>query len=123
MIQKYLFQTWTEEKNCWWLVRDFYKNQLQIELPVYSVDLLEVNKRVSMFAKSLKKDWLRLPEPEINCVVAMGRKQEIIHVGIYVAKDKVLHLIEGFSGKIEKLQQLEKTYKTIRFYQYASPSL
>lgn len=123
MIADYLFQQWTEEKNCWWLVRHYYKNQLNIELPLYCVSVPDFRQRVPLILDSLKKDWQPIPENVINCLVAMGRKSEITHVGICISENKILHMLEGHSGKVEDLSTLRKSFKTINFYKYAGANL
>jgi hypothetical protein len=123
MIFKYLFTQWTVEKNCWWLVRDYYKEQLGIELPLYCVSLPDVRERIPVIIESLKKDWQPIYEPEINCLVGMGRKSEITHVGIYIAKGKILHLIENHTGILESIFSIKTSFKTVNFYKYASSNL
>ena len=117
-MTKYLFQPWTQERSCWWLVRDFYKNELGISLPLYCWEA-QVKKRSDLINTVVEQTcWHDLPEPKKNCVAAMGKNDIIHHVGIYLGEGKVLHLPQNSNGRVETLAALKKQHKTLKFYWY-----
>lgn len=122
-MTKYLFTTWTEEKNCWWLVRDFYQFELGIDLPHYA-DYCSPVARARLFKEHLSAgDWVAIEEPENYSLVAMGRAGRISHVGLWLSEcSKVLHLIQNSTGRVEPLSAISKHFSTIRFYRYEAPN-
>lgn len=118
-VSQYLFMDWTPEKNCLWLVRDFYKENFGITLPNYSKHNQGLVRTKAIKDGLNSPQWVLLDTPQDLCIVAMGRKEQIIHVGIWFAKgEKILHLPEGQSGKIQSIETLKPFFKTIRFYKY-----
>jgi len=121
MIQDYIFQQWTPEKNCWWLVRDYYKKYKRIIIPEYYEGLPTHFEKVKQIKKCLESDWIENFDKEKSCLVAMGRTETIVHVGIWLPEEKkILHLNEGSNCRVETYLQIKNLFSTIKFYNYAS---
>ena len=120
-LSKYLFQHWTIEFNCWWLVCDFYKDKFKISLPHYgwqgsvSEQIKEINGRL----ESGFSGWAEITTPLDGCLVAMGRGGYVFHVGVWLAsQDSVLHIAEKSNGRIETLEALATRHNLFKFYRY-----
>lgn len=101
--------------NCFHFVQEVYKDVFNID-----IDILN-NKEYSreyFFAKYYQEEhnFQELSFPEENNIVWMEKTLKVPHVGIYSDKH-VLHL--GVRGvKIERLNNVLKTYDTVRFYKW-----
>lgn len=122
-MTKYLFTPWSERKNCFWLVRDFYASNLGVALPHYA-DYCPPLERARIMAGNLANAaWRPLEAPENHCLVAMGRGAAITHVGIWLEEpSKVLHLMENQSGRLDGLPILSAQFPTIKFFRYEAPN-
>ncbi len=67
----YIGRQWVNgEQDCWALVRDVYREQLGIELPVIVVDANNLRAVLNTFETSeYLKDWQRIEKPEHLCLV------------------------------------------------------
>ena len=118
-IVDYLFTDWTPTQNCWWLVRDFYKKAFGVTIPNYSKYAQGLAMARVVKNAVAQPDWTRLDTPQDFCVVAMGRKEQITHVGIWIAKEeKILHLVEEQKGKVQSIEALKPYFNTFKFYKY-----
>lgn len=117
-MTKYLFTKWTEEENCWWLVRDYYAEELGVILPQYAWER-DIKKRSNFLKETCTEScWVELLKPEPNCIVVMGRGEVVHHAGIYLGANKVLHLPEKSNGRVESILELGKRNNIIKFYIY-----
>jgi len=120
MIQDYIFEQWTPEKNCWWLVRDYYFKYKETSIPEYYEGLPTHFEKVRQIKKGLESDWIENINKEESCLVAMGRTETIVHVGIWLpCEKKILHLNEGVNCRVETYSQIKKLFPAIKFYKYA----
>jgi cell wall-associated NlpC family hydrolase len=91
--------------DCYGLAIEFYKNEFNIDLPdlFYS----ESNDKLcahSVF-KYLSTKFVLVDEPKFGDIVAIKLHNFIIHVGIYLREDMVLHSIDGSNSCIEDFSQ------------------
>lgn len=102
--------------NCFHFVQDVYKDLFNID-----IDILNNNKeynREYFFTKYYQEEhkFQECAFPEENSIVWMEKTLKVPHVGILSDKH-VLHL--GVRGvKIERLNNVLKTYDTVRFYKW-----
>jgi cell wall-associated NlpC family hydrolase len=95
---KYMIKKYDHKKyNCWHLVVDYYKQELNIDLP----NFVEVNGKtnyniLNTFIKEQSKNWIKLVKPKKNCVLIMTHNFPYAnHIGIYLEDNKILHNLEN----------------------------
>ena len=113
----YLFKQWSEERNCWWLVRDFYR-QLGITLPDYPWES-DIHKRYDMITSvATKQCWQQLDKPVDHCIAVSGKPTN--HCGIYLEatgalrQPMILHLEQNCNGKVDRLDY----FQNLKYYEY-----
>lgn len=128
--QQYLSKKWEigargpDKFDCWGLVYWIYKQHFNVELPSYPcVDALNL-KRVTQVvtSESEQKDWIKLREPNDNCVVALSKNtNHLHHVGMYLDIDGglVLHALDGCNVIAQPLKDLARTgWLRVEFYKH-----
>jgi cell wall-associated NlpC family hydrolase len=83
--------------DCWGLVREVYKNELNIELPSFAGEYEADRKRVyfdSINRVFLREavDWMRVDEAQEFDIAALARFGVVYHTGIALNAQKMLHL-------------------------------
>lgn len=105
--------------DCWGLVRLFYKNELQIDLPSYdnlytNSDSAEVPELLSKY----KDNWLQDNKGAPGDVCLFNIYGEPSHVGIYVGDNKFLHAREGRDSVIDSLDSPQWSKRFQGFFKY-----
>lgn len=98
--------------NCWGLVCEFYHIEKGIELDKFEDDdMRSLDKCYLQYRKNLKEISKRE-----NCIIAFFKNGIIVHVGIMLAGDKVLHTDRR--TMIQPLRDIMnvKQYNEVRFY-------
>ena len=99
--------------NCWGLVCEFYKKEKGVQLDYFSEDdLFSINSKYNEFRKNLKE----IQKPYSGIIVAFFKNNIIKHVGILIAKDRVLH-----TDRVTRIQKLSdvvkaKNYSEVKYY-------
>ena len=85
-ITKYLNRPWISgEADCWALVRDIYRNELNIELPALDVDATNPRAVLKAFADPDNlKPWHPIDKPEHLCIVFFASRVRPSHVAVYL---------------------------------------
>jgi len=105
--------------DCWGLVRLFYRDELNIDLPSYTDNYNGADDPAIMELMSEYKDinWKKQTVPEIGDVCVFNIYGEPCHVGVYIGNSKFMHSREGRDVVIESLdspkwsKRLEGCYK------------
>jgi hypothetical protein len=105
--------------DCWGLVRLFYRDELNIDLPSYTEDYSGADDPAIMELMSEYKDanWKKQSVPETGDVCVFNIYGEPCHVGVYIGNSKFMHSREGRDVVIESLdspkwsKRLEGCYK------------
>ena len=98
--------------NCWGLVCEFYHREKNITLDTFSEnDLRSLNSCFMQYRKELKEI-----EKNKNCMIGFFKKGILVHCGIYLDNDRVLH-----TDRVTRVQNLseivkQKTYTEVKFY-------
>lgn len=98
--------------NCWGLVCEFYHREKGITLDTFSEnDLRNLNCCFMSYRKELKEI-----QKTNNCMVGFFKKGILVHCGIYLDNDRVLH-----TDRVTRVQDLsevvkQKTYTEVKFY-------
>lgn len=98
--------------NCWGLVCEFYHREKEITLDTFSEnDLRNLNYCFMSYRKELKEI-----QKTNNCMIGFFKKGILVHCGIYLDNDRVLH-----TDRVTRVQDLseivkQKTYTEVKFY-------
>lgn len=105
--------------DCWGLVRLFYKQEYDIELPSYLDEYAGAyDARILNMMASYKNNWARLESPEVGSVVLFNILGEPFHVGIYIGDGKFLHAREGRDSVIETIANVKWAKRIEGYYKY-----
>ena len=91
-LERYLERFWSDEYDCWGLVRDYLEHEQGIQIPRVPVDAHDPRAVRREFEHSPVRDMCfeKLEAPVDGCVVEMGRNGRACHVGIWF-EGRVLH--------------------------------
>ena len=108
--------------DCWTLLKDIYKHQLNVEIPdlphININDVYSLRENITN-EKAIRSDWLLLDSPVNLCAVAMSKFNRCVHhVGVFIDIDggKVLHTSPGIGVSFVKLNIIKKDFKTVKYY-------
>jgi len=105
--------------DCWGLVRLFYRNELNIDLPSYIEDYLGANDPcLPEFVKHSKSNWIETKSPKTGDVCVFNILGEPTHVGLYLDKSKFLHSRDGKDSVIESLDSHKWNRRLEGIYTY-----
>ena len=91
--------------SCWGLVRLFYRNEYDIELPdITSVD-------------SMAGAWFSVPVPMAGDIL-LFRTESGPHVGVALNKTEMLHVDECTTSRIENFKGLKWKNRLRKIYRY-----
>lgn len=95
--------------DCWGLIQLFYKRELNIVLPGYT-ECYKTTKDSSIadkiFSESLT-NWENVDEPQNGDVVLCRMRNRPMHVGVYKEPGFMLHIEEGCSPILERLDGIK----------------
>jgi len=100
----------TEEGvDCWGLVRLFYRDELNIDLPSYDTAYYgpSDDERIASLMDLHKGDWSKQDNPKVGDVCVFNILGEPCHVGIYIGNNKFLHSRENRDSVIESLDNVK----------------
>lgn len=98
--------------NCWGLVCEFYHKEKNITLDTFSENDL---RNLNFCFKSYRKELKEIQKTN-NCMIGFFKKGILVHCGIYLDNDRVLH-----TDRVTRVQDLseivkQKTYTEVKFY-------
>lgn len=110
--KKYLFKSFTMgSDDCLGLVRDFYKNEYNINITNFPRDEDWYNKNPNIIEENIEKENFAI----INCIDNVKEGDILVfkngrhgHLGIYLEKDLLLHLPYHKKSLVEKLNKENK---------------
>ena len=107
--------------DCWGLVRLFYKNELNIDLPSY-IDEYDgpYDRNVAGAINAYKDNWETTTTPDVGALVLFNVYGEPAHVGVYVGNGKFLHSREGKDSVIESLTGSKWSKRFEGYYNYSN---
>jgi sulfur carrier protein ThiS len=105
--------------DCWGLVRLFYKNELNIELPSFNTQYaIEDDFRIQELLSQYKEGWQKTETPEPGSAVLFRILGEVTHIGVCVEHNKFLHIRENSDSVLESLDNLKWNKRIEGFYKY-----
>ena len=113
--------------DCWGLVRLFYKQEYDIELPSYTEEYSGAyDTRILEMMDQYKNNWSQVQTPEIGSVIVFNILGEPFHVGIYIGGDKFIHARDGMDSVVESVNSPKWAKRIEGYYKHstqASPVL
>lgn len=107
--------------DCYGLVRLFYKDEFNIELPDYRSFYSSSTDQESVSNAVLTKRSQVLEEvevPEFGDIIIFNIKGYPVHVGIYLEKGDFLHSLSGRDSCIENLRSLTWSRRVDSIWRY-----
>jgi len=109
--------------DCWGLVRLFYRNEFNIDLPSYIENYTGANDPyLADFVKHTKITWNQTTSPKPGDVCVFNILGEPTHVGIYIGQSEFLHCRDGKDSVIESLQNYKWNRRLEGIYSYSEQS-
>lgn len=105
--------------DCWGLVRLFYKNELNIDLPSY-VELYDGpdDSTIPLTIAEHKDNWLQADTPVVGSVIVFNIAGEPVHVGIYIGNDKFIHARDGQDSVVESINSPKWAKRIEGYYNF-----
>lgn len=109
--EKYIGRNWVNgEYDCWQFVRDVYKQEMNIELPVFNINALDIRQIQNTFNNTSEYDnWqeIALTELQDNDVILCGKNKNTHHIGIWF-KSGIVHNVENKGVVYQTPQSLKQ---------------
>jgi len=105
--------------DCWGLVRLYYKQELDIELPSYVdqyIGLTSTNIKESII--SYRDNWDKVEIPQLNDLILFRILGEPTHIGLYLGDSKFLHIRDGYDSVIESINSINWSKRIEGYYRY-----
>ena len=107
--------------DCWGLVRLFYKQEYDIELPSYTEEYAGAyDSRILDMMDIYKNNWAQVTQPEIGSVIVFNILGEPFHVGVYVGEDKFIHARDGMDSVLESVNSPKWSKRIEGYYKYST---
>lgn len=106
--------------DCWGLVRLFYKEEFNIELPDFSQEYENTmdTKNIPRLAVNESKRWKQVTSPQYGDVLLYKIYNLPLHVGIYIDKKRMLHVMKGINSGLERHDTIMWTSRLEGVYRY-----
>lgn len=107
--------------DCWGLVRLFYKNEYQIDLPSFSSEYTQTDTgRIQELIAQYKEGWEQIEQPEEGSIVLFRVLGSESHVGIVVNETQFLHVRENQDSAIETLDGSMWKKRIVGYFKYST---
>jgi hypothetical protein len=115
-ILDYLGKPWVrfgrgpDSFDCWGLVRHFYAQEFDLDLPLHVIAPERLAEVVKTMRSSLENDWVQVEEMQENCLVVMSSKRQPHHVGACIShrEKTVLHCASNQNTCCQPLSHIER---------------
>jgi len=111
-----------EGVDCWGLVCVIYKEKLGIELPL--IQGVFVDTTISCLVKVAKAmgeerlKWHKVDKPQLYDVVMLRTGEYSWHVGLFIGKHQMIHVMSGIDSAIEDLNGVQWKNRIEGYYRY-----
>lgn len=109
--------------DCWGLVWLFYKEQMGIDIPRYDSFTVEEYQGYGLGRFIIKETlhwWEKTQNPENGDMVLCKDGRHPMHIGIYKKYGKMLHIYEGRTPSMARLDDYEWNNKVLGIYSLKS---
>ena len=107
--------------DCWGLIRLIYINEYGITLPILSSnyeeasDAIEVGYTVENEKLSIRNKQKNIPE--YGDLIIFNINRNPCHIGMYIGKNRVLHILKGTDSVIESLNSFRLKGRIEGYYE------
>ena len=120
----YIGRPWVNgTQDCWQLVRDVYREQLDVELPAIVIDASNLRAVLTTLREHPHlKEWQEIDQPEHLCMVFFAGGKEPSHVALYLDYDggRYLHNYQGAGTTCQTLTDADAAgWHNPRYYRYS----
>lgn len=113
-----------EGADCWGLVRLIYENEFNINMPMFSNEYSNASegKKVAEAIRNNKDiiQYVQKDTPDYGDIIIFNMRGNPCHVGVYVGKNRVLHILKGTNSVIERLSSPRLKGKVEGYYEVNS---
>ncbi len=120
-ILQYLDRTWVSGfYDCWSFVREVYKTEIGVDLPVVCIDAEDLRLVVREFSANCARGrFSKVKVPEHLDVVLMGRNERAFHCGLYLKfpnEDRIIHNTKLSGVLCQTPRDLGRTIEILSYY-------
>ena len=109
--------------DCWGLVRLFYKQEYNIDLPSYAEEYSGAyDDRILDMMALYKNNWQQTTTAEPGSVIVFNILGEPFHVGVYIGEGKFIHARDGMDSVVESVNSPKWVKRIEGYYKYATQS-
>lgn len=107
--------------DCWGLVRLVYLHEYDIKLPILSNDYADASVGTEVGA-TVKNEKLVIrnkqkESPEYGDLIVFNINGNPCHIGMYIGKNRVLHILKGTDSTIENLNSFRLKGRVEGYYE------
>lgn len=99
-----------EGADCYGLVKLYYKNILNIEIPETKIQPNQPKRIMINYLNEISKNWKQIESPEKNCVVAMAMHDEhpklVTHFAVMIDEKRMLHTLNKQNSNIKNIDDI-----------------
>jgi hypothetical protein len=107
--------------DCWGLVRLFYKQEYNLDLPSYTEEYSGAyDDRILQMMEEYKDNWAQTTTPQPGSVIVFNILGEPFHVGVYIGEDKFVHAREGMDSVVESINSPKWNKRIEGYYNYVA---
>ncbi len=106
--------------DCWGLVRLFYENEFNTLLPDFSSEYINTMDTINIprLAITESKRWQQANTPMFGDVLLYKIYNLPLHVGIYIDKKRMLHVMKGIDSGLERHDSIMWTSRLEGVFRY-----
>lgn len=108
--------------DCWGLLLQIYKNELDITVPDYTEFYQNTMDRQALadLIKQEKKTWVEVKEPKEFDVVIINMRGVPMHIGVVTRNGFMIHCSRGVNTSHEKYNGIKWRNKIVGFERHSS---
>lgn len=99
-----------EGADCYGLVKLYYKNILNIEIPETKIQPNQPKRIMINYLNEISKNWKQIESPKKNCVVAMAMHDEhpklVTHFAVMIDEKRMLHTLNKQNSNIKNIDDI-----------------
>lgn len=112
-----------EGADCWGLVRMILRERFDIEVPMYneytdSEDFSSSERVIKDKTESGEWDQVSFENARAGDVVVLRVRGYPIHVGLYLGKGRMIHILRKIKSVVEDLRTPQWKFRVIGYYRY-----
>jgi len=107
--------------DCWGLLREFYFQQFNLQLPSYADQYQDSFDKASteLAIQSNYSDWVLIDTPQFGDAILCRLAGHPCHVGVYLGESKMLHTQSGHDSAIDMIDSVKWKNRIDGYYRHA----